>query len=171
MSAENLLNSFLETTVETAELNSEFLLCPEMEDVPVTVKDSTFRIGTYVGKADGEEKIWANLSLQYVVDSAEAREAVKRDEVIVYGAPIFLTIDPETMQLDPDNNQALARTLKVFGLTVEPGMSVKEIFDSFIGGYCIAKITHRAMENKEGAILDEEGNQRYSAEVSAIGKA
>lgn len=174
MGMENLLKDILNQTVETeneeGQLNSEYFICPELEDVPVTVKDYTFRSGTYTSKA-GEEKIWSSLTLQYDVDSQEAREEMKRDEVVVYGSSIFLSIDAETLKLDPDNNQSLARTLKIFGLSIEDGMTVAEIFESFKGGYCMGKVTHRAMENKDGPVLDEEGNQQYGAEVSAIGKA
>lgn len=168
MSATELLNSFLEQTVDSAEMNTEYLLCPELEDVPVIVKKYQIRNGTSV--RDGIEKPWFMMSLQYTIDSQEAREAVKRDEVTVYGQPIFLTVSEEG-KLDMDNNQNLARTLKIFDIDIE-GKTNKEIFDSFIGCYAIGKIAHSAMTDKNGEMmLDEEGNQRYRAEVTAIGKA
>ena len=171
MSAEQLMADFLATEGAEEELSLEYPLCPELEDVPVTVQKHQFRMGTYIVKEGypdaGEERIWANLSLQFLVDSDEAREAIKRDEVILFGSSIRISI--KDGKLDPNNNQALARTLKVFGLT-STELSMQELFDSFTGTSAIGKITHRALENKEGAILDEEGNQRYGAEVSALGK-
>jgi len=168
MSASELLNSFMEQTVDSAEMNTEYLLCPEVEDVPVIVKDYQIRNGTSV--RDGVERPWFMVSLQYTIDSQEAREAVKRDEVIVYGLPIFLTVSEEG-KLDMDNNQSLARTLKIFDIDIE-GKTNKEIFDSFIGCYAIGKVSHSLMVDKAGeAMLDEEGWQRYRAEVTAIGKA
>lgn len=168
MSATELLNNFLEQTVDSAEMNTEYLLCPELEDVPVIVKNYQIRNGTSV--RDGVEKPWFMMNLQYTIDSQEARDTVKRDEVNVYGQSIFLTVS-EDGKLDMDNNQSLARTLKIFNVDVE-GKTNKEIFDSLIGCYAVGKVAHSAMTDKTGAaMLDEEGEQRYRAEVTAIGRA
>jgi len=168
MSAEALLEGFLQQTVDSAELNTEFLLCPELEGVPVTVKKWDIKTGTYNDK-EGVEKAYYNLTIQYIVDSEEARAELSRDEVVVYGSSVFLTVSEEG-KLDLQNNQMLARTLRVFDCPVE-NLTNKEILDSLIGCYGVGKVTHRALSNKAGPLLDEEGNQRYSAEVSAIGKA
>lgn len=168
MSAQNLMNSFLDTANEEAEFSTEFLLCPEIDSAPATVKKWDWQAGTYTDKNTQEEKPWAILNLQWNVDSPEAREVVKRDEVIVRQS-VSLAITHDN-KLDKDNNQALARLFKLFG--IDPaGLTPKQIFDNFIGQYGYVKVQHRALINKaKEPLLDDEGKQRYSAEVVAVGK-
>ena len=166
MSAQELLTSFMDAEIGTEELNEEYFVCPELEDVPITVVDYDIRIGTYVDKATDEEKIWSNLILKFNVDSDEAREELKRDKVIVPGSPIFLRVNEETRQLDPDNNQPLAKLIKLFGLSMEAGATTQQLFESFKGCYCYGVIRQRDMINKDKEIVrDEEGNAKQVAEV------
>jgi len=169
MSSEALLASFLAATNEVAELNTEYLLCPELDSVPATIVDYQLKTGMSTAK-DGEgEKPWYMLSFQYEVDSAEAREVMARDKVMVYGQPIFLAVEPD-FSLHPTNNQGLGRLIKLFDIDMA-GLSIKEIFEAFKGQYCSVKVGHRALSMKDKSpLLDDEGNQRYSAEVMAVGK-
>lgn len=168
MSAENLLNDFLTKATEEGELNSEYFLCPEFDKVSLEVKDWEVKAGTSTKNAENVEKPWAMLILRYKVDSEEARQKVKRDEVLVKSKPVFLSVNDD-LTLNLDSNQQLARTLKIFELEMQG--TLQELFDSFIGCYVEGQITHRPMENKEGVVLDEEGNTIYIAEVNKITKS
>jgi hypothetical protein len=164
MSSESLLNSFMESTEAVGELSTEYLLCPELDSCPATIKEVKFDEGS---KNNGEKEVpWLAFTLRFNVDSEEAREVTGRDEVLVWGGRNFLALTPDN-QIDPLNNQGLARLVKLFNLE---GLDFKELFDSFPGQYCSVKVKHRALSNKEGPILDEEGNQRFLAEVTAVGK-
>ena len=170
MSASELLNSFYDAVTETAELSSEYKVCPELDEVPVTVTKYDIKNGSKVG-ADGIERPWFMLILTYAVDSQEAKEFLSRDEVTVNGSPIFLTVE-ETGTINLERNQSLKRTLKVLDLVSDEPQSNKEIMDSFIGAYATGRVTHRAMTDKEGnALLSDEGEPRVQAEVSAIASA
>lgn len=170
MSAENFLNSFLAQTNETAELNTEYFICPELEEAPATVSDYQLKSGMSKGKDGESERPWVALTLQWDINSPEAREATQRDTVKVYGQPVFLAIT-EQGQLDPVNNQALGRLYKLFGIDVS-GLTIKEMLDCLKGQYASVKVKHRALINKDKEpLLDDEGNQRYSAEVVAVGAA
>ena len=167
MSAEALLNNFLDSSVaEGGELNTQYLLCPELDAAPASITKWDVKTGTFTDKG-GEERQWAILQLTWNIDSEEARQATKRDEVTV-NQSVSLALTSEG-KLDPDNNQALARLAKMFDLDI--GVSVRELFGSFIGQFGYVKVAHRALVNKQKeALLDEEGNQRYSAEVVGVGK-
>lgn len=166
--SEAFLNSFLEQTAEQGELNTEYFICPELEEAPANIVDYQLRSGMSASKDGEEEKPWVMLSFKWDVDDQSAREAVGRDNVHVYGQPIFLSITPDG-KLDSVNNQSLGRLLKLFNTDIT-GMSMKEIFESFKGQRATVKIGHRALTMKDGSpLLDEAGEQRYSAEVVAVG--
>ena len=169
MSAEALLNNFLDSAVsQTGELNTEYLLCPELDAAPASIEKWDVKTGTFTDKKTGEERQWAILQLTWNVDSPEAREVVKRDDVKV-GQSVSLSLTAEG-RLDPDNNQALGRLCKLFDLEIG-SMAVRELFNSMIGQFAYVKVAHRALVNKDKeALLDESGNQRYSAEVVGVGK-
>lgn len=168
MSAEALLNNFLDSSVaEGGELNTQYLMCPELSAAPASITKWDVKTGTFTDKKTGEERQWAILQLTWNIDSEEAREATKRDEVNV-NQSVSLSLTSEG-KLDTDNNQTLGRLAKMFDLDI--GTSVRDLFNSFIGQFAYVKVTHRALTNKAGeALLDEEGNQRYSAEVTGVGK-
>ena len=167
MSAEQLVADFLATTVESSEMNTEYKLCPELEEAPLTVKGTELRAGTYQDSASGEERAWYSLSVEYSVDSPEAREEMGRDEVVVYGS-VFLTV--KDGELDMENNQQLAKLLKIFDINPTE-LTIQEIFDSLIGNYCVGKITHVAQMKKKEPVLDDEGNPKYNAEVTMVSAA
>lgn len=161
MSAEQLMQDFLDADGATEALSEEYLLCPELEDAPLEVQSYKLDAGTYIDKKSGEEKAWVKLVLKYEVESAEARKALNRDVVIVSSRPMFLTMAGG--KLDVLNNQALARTVKVLGGTTQ-NLSLREILEGLVGCTCEGRITHEVM----GTLVDEEGNSRYNAEVTAI---
>lgn len=169
MSAQDALNSFLNTTNDEAEFSTEFLICPEIEETGAIIKDYQLKTGTSKSNGGEEEKPWFALTLKWDIDSEEAREATKRDNVIVSGQPIFLTV--KDGKLDKDNNQQLARYFKIFDIN-PAGMTPLEIFETLKGQYANVKVTHRQLKDKDGNyLLDDEDNVRVSAEVSAVGKA
>lgn len=168
MSAENLLNSFLETTQDEGQFETEYKLCPELDAAPATVKKYDVKAGTYTNK-QGEEAAWCNLTLTWDVDSQEAREAIGRDEVNVRQA-IMLSFEKGTTKLSKTDNLALGRLLKIWDLDAS-GISLKDLLESLIGQYAVVKVAHRPMIGKDKAQLtDDEGNPRFAAEVVAVGK-
>ena len=167
MSAANLLNSFLETANDEAEFNTEFLLCPEIESAPATLEKQSVRTGTFT--RDGEERQWAMLDLEWNVDSQEAREFLGRDKVIVRQT-VSLTLNDEG-KLDQNNNQSLGRLFKLFEINRADFPHYGAMFEALIGQYAQVKVKHRALTQKDKSpLLDDEGNQRYAAEVVSVGK-
>lgn len=168
--AKELLDNFLDSTVETAELYTEYFLCPVFDSVPASIKEVEFNTGMAKSKNGEEEKPWFSVQFKYDIDSQEAREAVHRDTVTLPGRPIFLNLDKDG-KIDPINNQTIARMIKMFGIDIS-GMSVRAIFDSFKGQYVTARVIHRELKDKDGNyLLDDEGKIRVAAEVSNIGPA
>jgi hypothetical protein len=151
-------------TEEVGELSTEYLLCPEFDSVPATIFEVKFDEGS---KNNGEREVpWLSYTLRFEIDSEEARTALGRDKVFVSGNRNFIALTPSN-QIDPNNNQQLARITKLFGLEGKP---FKELFDSLPGQYCAVKVKHRALTKDREPLLDEEGNQRYVSEVTSIGK-
>lgn len=169
MSAQEMLNSFLDQTVEAAELNTEYKLCPEIESAPAIIEDVTFNSGSRASKDGEAEEPWVSAQFKYKVDSQEAREELGRDTVIVSGSPLFLNFEKDGT-LSVPNNQPLARMVKLCGIEIQ-GLSVRQIFECFKGQPVTVKVTHRALTKDKQPLLDEEGNQRYMAEVSGVGPA
>jgi hypothetical protein len=167
MSAANLMQSFLESTLDQAEYNDKTLICPELDSVPASIDKWDLQAGTFMDSSTQEEKPWAMLNLQWNVDSQEAREHCKRDKVIVRQT-VSLSLTPDN-KLDKDNNQPLIRLCNMFKIDYK-GSKPKAIFESFTGQFAYLKVRHRALINKQKEpLLDEEGNQRYSAEVVGVG--
>lgn len=165
MSAEALLASFLQQTNSETELNTEYFSCPEFEEVPASIASHEIKTGMATSKNGEQEKPWFSLNLKWSIDSEVAREAVHRDEVLVNGRPIFLTVSPDNT-LDPVNNQPLARLLKMFEIDMA-GMTNAEIFACLNGKQATVRVVHRALTNKSGeALLDEKGEPRFAPEVT-----
>lgn len=165
MSAEALLNKIMNTPAiqNDEEFNTEYALCPELDSAFGTVKDWKFTNGTWVDQ-EGKERIWANLQLRWEIDSDEARASMKKDIVIV-PQTIMLSIT-ENGELDKDNNQQFARLMKLF--SIKPSEHAN-LFDAFKHQNGWVKVAHRALQNKaKEPLLDDEGNQRYVAEVVAV---
>lgn len=166
MSAESLLNKALNASDESQEFNTDYLLCPELDSAFGTITDWTFNSGTWTD-AEQKERIWANLQLRWDVDSQEAREAIKRDKVIV-SQPIMLAITDEG-ELDRDNNQQFARLMKLFSIKASDYGTLKDLFDAFKHQTGYVKVKQRGLTNKsKEPLLDDEGNQKFVAEVVAV---
>lgn len=168
MSAEALLNTFLTETNDETAYESEYKLCPEIASAPAQIKKWDLKAGTYVDRNTQQEEVWARLQLSWTVDSPEAREAIGRDEVVIR-QNVMLSFERGTSRLDKNNNIALGRLFKL--LDIDPvGLTNKEMFDCLVGKQAAVKVAHVAlMKGKNDPMLDTEGNQVYSAEVTAVG--
>ena len=166
MSAESLLTKALNASGTDQEFNTEYLLCPEVDSAFGTITDWTFSSGTWTDEQQ-KERIWANLQLRWEIDSQEAREAIKRDKVIV-SQPIMLSITDDG-ELDKDNNQQLARLMKMFSIKASDHRQLKDLFDAFRHQTGYVKVKQRGLTNKaKEPLLDSEGNQKIVAEVVAV---
>jgi hypothetical protein len=144
--AQDLLNNFLDTVNDSVELESERVLCPEI-DCNMTIKKVDLASGTSKSK-DGEgERPWFAATIQYEIDSQEAREATGRDSVVVFGRPMYLNF-LETGGLDPKNNIELGKLVKVLGL--DTNVSTRDLLNSLQGQYLAGSVKHRTISRKDG---------------------
>lgn len=165
--SEELVNSFLDAVNDDSAMNTEYLICPELESAPATVDKIEVSVGTYIDKKTQQEKKWANLQLVWDIDSEEAREATKRDKVSVRQT-IMLAFNKDETALDNDNNVVLGRLLKMFEID-KAGKTNGQLFESFVGRFAYVKVVHRQILNKEKEIqYDADGNPRMMPEVVAV---
>lgn len=164
MSSDTLLENFLSATLDDT-LTTEYKLCPETVDTTLIVQEAIFKTGTSV--RDGEERVWAHITLRFLVNDEKVISTMKRDEVVVYGNTLFLNLTPKGA-LDPARNQPLAKTLKYCGIKPTKGMSLKEILESFEGAVVLGNIVHEPMKRGKEVLLDTEGNVRLHATVPVI---
>jgi hypothetical protein len=165
--SEELVNSFLDAVNDDSAMNTEYLVCPELESAPATVEKIEVNVGTYTDKKTQQERKWANLQLVWDIDSEEARQVVKRDKVSVRQT-IMLAFNKDETALDNDNNQTLGRLLKMFDID-KAGKTNGQLFESFVGRFAYVKVVQRHIQNKEKELqYDGEGNPRMMPEVVAV---
>ena len=160
--AEQLLNSFLDTVNETAELETERTLLPKDVECNASIVKYQLAAGTSISKETQEERAWCSVTFEYELDSQEVREVIGRDKAIGFGRPIYLNF-LETGGFDPKNNQELGKMMRLAG--IQPAqMTVREILDSFVGQYLRVRILHRTYKNKSDETVT-------SANIVVIGEA
>jgi hypothetical protein len=146
--AQALLATFLETVNETGEISSERLLIPDGLECNATISKYEVASGEGKDETTGQKRPWFSVTLEYDLDSPEAREAMKRDKVVGFGRPFFLNF-LETGGLDPQRNEMVGKLLEICNIDAA-GMTVKETLDSFVGQYVFVRCQHRSYTNKAG---------------------
>ena len=167
MSAQDLMNSMLDATVENTEFESEFKTVPEIDSAFGQITKWDLKAGSSI--RDGEERPWARLELTWNVDSPEAREEIGRDEVNVK-QQIMLSFEPGTTSLSKTQNITLGRLIKLFDIEASE-LSTRELFDCFVGKQGTVKVGHvPMMKGKNDPMRDDDGNQIFRAEIVAVGR-
>ena len=173
MTSEELLASFAQAAPEGQTLETEYKLCPEFESATLRVKKAEITAPKLSAKGE-QSRYWAQLRITYVVDEEEAREAMMRDEATINHS-VMITCLPSG-QFDWNNNQRLGRFLLSHGVDVKSGNPITWAED-LVGRSVKGKIIHAPAMDKNPdtgvydlARVDDEGEQVYNAEVSAVSR-
>lgn len=163
MSTDTLIANLLDTVNETADGSTEYKLCPPVS-ANATIKKWDLASGTRKSQNGETEEPWFSITFQWDIDSPEAREAIGRDTVLVSQNPIFITLNEQGhLSSGVNQNVALWRLIQLFDIPTA-GVSLRGIFDSFVGQYAFVQVEHRAYQNKSNETV-------YSANVTRVGAA
>ena len=162
MSANDLINSFLNVVNETSEFETERQLLPKDFECNGSIVKYQLNAGTAKSADGSEERPWCSVTFEWELDSPDLREQMGRDKVVGFGRPLYLNFLP-TGGLHPRENVELAKMAMLSSINMGK-LTVREILDSFIGQYLKVRILHRSYKNKSNEDVT-------SANIVCIGEA